>query len=187
METVFFSCCFLIIIHLVVTSGDQLLHSVAGEVGRGNYTYYSLMYEGPITLYLYSKLGDADLYVSQTVSKPTFEPETYCLQSSTCGLDVIHIPRSFSRPIGIGLYGHISHEVSLYLLEVFYREGDDEADNYDPYTTELKQNKQQEEDAGKEKGWQTSELYSAKEKSASLNLLCASLHNCTCVNAKMVI
>lgn len=64
------------------------------------------------------------------------------------------------------------------MLEVFYREGDDEVDNYDPYATELKQNKQQEEDAGKEKGWQTSELYSAKEKSSSLNVSIASyIHN----------
>ncbi|CAG2056567.1 unnamed protein product [Timema podura] len=38
-----------------VSRGESLLHSVAGEVGRGNYTYYTLMYEGPITLYLYSQ------------------------------------------------------------------------------------------------------------------------------------
>jgi hypothetical protein len=54
MERAFCSCCFLFVV-LVVTSGEQLLHSVAGEVGRGNYTYYSLMYEGPIVLYLYSE------------------------------------------------------------------------------------------------------------------------------------
>jgi hypothetical protein len=54
METAFCSCWCLFVL-LVVTSGEQLLHSVAGEVGRGNYTYYSLMYEGPIVLYLYSE------------------------------------------------------------------------------------------------------------------------------------
>jgi hypothetical protein len=55
------------------------------------------------------------------------------------------------------------------LLEVFYTE-DDEADNFDPYTTELIQNKQQEEAAGNEKGWQPSEQYSDKERSSSLNV-----------------
>lgn len=108
------------------TSGELLLHSVVGEVGRENYTYYSLMYDGPIALYLHSVSGDADLYVSQLVSRPTFEPDNNCLQSTTCGLDVVHIPSSFSRPIGIGVYGHFSHESSKYLLEVIYREEDKE-------------------------------------------------------------
>ncbi|RZF32310.1 hypothetical protein LSTR_LSTR001774 [Laodelphax striatellus] len=101
---------------------SQLLHSIAGKVGGGNFTYYSLMYTGPISLYLISSTGDADLYISQTLSKPTYEPESYCLQSSTCGVDTVHIPKSFQRPVGIGIYGHPSHQVSIYLLEVYYRD-----------------------------------------------------------------
>lgn len=146
-----------------MTSGEHLLHSVVGEVGRGNYTYFSLRHDGPITLYLHSELGDADLYVSQKVATPTFEPETYCLQSSTCGLDVIHVPRSFLRPIGIGVYGHISHEVSVYLLEVFSVE-EYETDKFDPYSTELNQDKQQEETASSEKKQQPEEQDSAKAR-----------------------
>ncbi|XP_046400909.1 UPF0669 protein C6orf120 homolog isoform X2 [Ischnura elegans] len=68
------------------------------------------------------RLGDADLYVSQFLSKPTFDPLAYCLHSATCGVDVVHIPKSFRRPIGIGIYGHSSHEVSLYTLDVILRE-----------------------------------------------------------------
>ncbi|KAK7789629.1 hypothetical protein R5R35_012327 [Gryllus longicercus] len=98
--------------------------SVTGEVARGNYSYYSLTYDGSISLYLYSLTGDADLYVSQVYPTPTYEPDTYCLQSSTCGLDVIHIPKSFRRPLGIGVYGHPSHETSTYLLEVVFRYDD---------------------------------------------------------------
>nr|CAD7600678.1 unnamed protein product [Timema genevievae] len=115
-----------------VSRGESLLHSVAGEVGRGNYTYYTLMYEGPITLYLYSQSGDADIYVSQTTKKPTFEPDTYCLQSSTCGLDVIKIPRSFRRPVRIGVYGHPSKELSTFLLEAYYRDEED-VEDIDPF------------------------------------------------------
>lgn len=121
---------FILVLCIVsVCAEKQLLHAVSGEVARGNYTYYSLVYEGPITLHLFSKLGDADLYISQKVSKPTFEPDTYCLQSSTCGLDIIHIPKNFHRPIGIGVYGHPSHELSIYLLEVFYRYKDETFDS----------------------------------------------------------
>ncbi|XP_046673559.1 UPF0669 protein v1g209471-like [Homalodisca vitripennis] len=110
---------------LLYGTAAQVLHSVSGEVSSGNYTYYSLMYKGPITLYLYSTSGDADIYVSQFVNKPSFEPDNYCLQSSTCGLDVIHIPKSFNRPVGIAVYGHPSHEFSEYYLDVVYRQSKD--------------------------------------------------------------
>ncbi|KAJ9583017.1 hypothetical protein L9F63_022633 [Diploptera punctata] len=112
---------------LQTAKGEQLLHSVAGEVGRGNYTYYSLMYEGPIVLYLHTSSGDADLYVSQEVARPTYEPDNNDLQSTTCGLDTVFIPSSFKRPVGIGVYGHVSHEKSAYLLEVFYSDEDEDA------------------------------------------------------------
>lgn len=78
------------------------------------------MHGGDVSLYLYSTSGDADLYVSQYVSKPTFEPESYCLQSVTCGVDVVRIPKSFQRPVYIAVYGHPSHEVNHYTLDVVY-------------------------------------------------------------------
>lgn len=40
----------------------------------------------------YNRSGDADIYVSQTTTKPTYEPDNYCLQSTTCGEDIIYIP-----------------------------------------------------------------------------------------------
>ncbi|XP_059470483.1 UPF0669 protein v1g209471-like [Neocloeon triangulifer] len=114
------------------------LHSVAGEVGRGNFTYYSLMYDGPISLILHSNRGDCDLYVSQHNSKPTYEPHTYCLHSNTCGLDRVDIPELFKRPVGVGVYGHPSHEVCEYLLEVQLERGefgDDPRVSYEPQET----------------------------------------------------
>ncbi|XP_071449642.1 UPF0669 protein C6orf120 homolog [Hetaerina americana] len=106
--------------------GDHLLHSLAGQVSGGNYSYYTLTYEGPITLSLVTNLGDADLYVSQFLSKPTFDPLTYCLHSATCGNDIVHIPKRFRRPIGIGIYGYSSHEISRFILEVIFREKTEE-------------------------------------------------------------
>jgi len=73
------------------------------------------------------------------------------------------------RPIGIGVYGHISHEVSVYLLEVFYRE-EDETDKFDPYSTVLNQDKQEEETASSEKKQQPEDQYSAKARTSNLNV-----------------
>ncbi|XP_008477304.1 UPF0669 protein C6orf120 homolog [Diaphorina citri] len=64
-----------------------LLESVPGEVKAGKYFHYSLNYQGPLSLYLTSKTGDADFYVSTSVEKPTYEPDTYDVQSASCGID----------------------------------------------------------------------------------------------------
>lgn len=115
---------------------QHILMSVTGEVARDNYSYYSLVYDGAISLHLHSLTGDADLYISQVYPTPTYEPDSYCLQSSTCGLDVIHVPKSFRRPLGIGVYGHPSHETSTYLLEVIFPYNDAliEDERYEPET-----------------------------------------------------
>lgn len=120
----------LILLWSSVAHGGEVLHTVTGDVSRGQFTYYILMFEGPITLNLHSRSGDADLYISQHVSKPTYEPDSYCLQSVTCGVDTIRIPSSFKRPIGIGVYGHPSHDVSTYLLEATYSDEDDIDDDF---------------------------------------------------------
>ncbi|XP_025074735.1 UPF0669 protein v1g209471-like [Pogonomyrmex barbatus] len=97
---------------------EELLHYVSDDVPGGSYKYYSLTYDGHIKIRLISLTGDADLYASQTISKPTYEPDHYCLQSTTCGEDIIFIPKSFKRPVSIGVYGHPSHEISKYTLLV---------------------------------------------------------------------
>lgn len=45
--------------------------------------------------YTFFRTGDADLYASQIISKPTYEPDHYCLQSTTCGEDTIFIPKRY--------------------------------------------------------------------------------------------
>ncbi|XP_046742393.1 UPF0669 protein C6orf120 homolog [Diprion similis] len=98
---------------------EHLLHFVTDDVPSGSYKYYSLMYDGLIKIQLTSQSGDADLYISQTTTKPTYEPEHFCLRSATCGEDIIFIPKSFKRPVGIGVYGHPSHDISKYSLSVY--------------------------------------------------------------------
>ncbi|XP_050522565.1 UPF0669 protein C6orf120 homolog [Daktulosphaira vitifoliae] len=68
--------------------------------------------------------GDADLYIAQAhISQfPTYQTETYCLQSTTCGIDVVHVPKWFKRPIYLGIYGHPSHEVSKYTLDIIQKQ-----------------------------------------------------------------
>nr|XP_003705895.2 PREDICTED: DNA repair endonuclease XPF [Megachile rotundata] len=110
---------FFILISYVLAHKDKFSHYIIDEVAAGSYKYYSLTYDGFIRITLISETGDADLYASQTTTKPTYEPDQYCLQSATCGEDTILIPDSFKRPVSIGVYGHPSHEVSKYILLVY--------------------------------------------------------------------
>ncbi|KAK9309705.1 hypothetical protein QLX08_000704 [Tetragonisca angustula] len=110
---------FFVLISCVLAFKDKLLHYITDEVAGGSYKYYSLAYDGFIKIVLISEVGDTDLYASQTTTKPTYEPDQYCLQSATCGEDIILIPDSFKRPVSIGVYGHPSHENNKYILLVY--------------------------------------------------------------------
>ncbi|KAI5700527.1 hypothetical protein M8J75_000141 [Diaphorina citri] len=120
-----------------------LLESVPGEVKAGKYFHYSLNYQGPLSLYLTSKTGDADFYVSTSVEKPTYDPDTYDVQSASCGIDVVHIPESFKRPVHISVYGHPAAETSVYILEVVHREEPFDSEiNLEYYLSEKKNSSQ---------------------------------------------
>ncbi|XP_015713467.1 UPF0669 protein C6orf120 homolog [Coturnix japonica] len=95
-----------------------LLHVVQGQIGAGNYSYLRLNHEGKIVLQMQSLKGDADLYVSDMTLHPSFDE--YELQSVTCGQDVVHVPAHFRRPVGIGIYGHPSHQESEFEMKVYY-------------------------------------------------------------------
>ena len=71
----------------------QFLSAVTGKVSQGKYIYYNATVPGTILLELTSISGDADLYVSQKTKNPTWDPNNHCLQSVTCGLDLILIPK----------------------------------------------------------------------------------------------
>nr|CAG4640726.1 EOG090X03DI [Eulimnadia texana] len=110
-------------------AGDLTLQVVTASIEAGNFTYYTLTYNGFISLVLESLEGDADLYISQHTLQPSFNPETYCLHSASCGIDQIDIPSSFQRPIGVAVYGHPFHPISTYTLSVILKE-DPEAFNF---------------------------------------------------------
>lgn len=101
-----------------VPEGWVLLHVVQGHIGAGNYSYLRLNHDGRIILHMRSLAGDADLYVSDKTLHPSFD--TYKLQSVTCGQDVVVVPGDFSRPVGIAIYGHPSHQESEFEMRVFY-------------------------------------------------------------------
>ncbi len=109
--------------------------SLEGWVESGNYTYFSYNGNYKINLILRSLSGDADLYVSESDSngrtvKPKFDLNSHDLQSVTCGLDFIQIPEDFERPIGIGVYGHPSHDSSHFTLDVIAYEDTEESVPY---------------------------------------------------------
>lgn len=91
---------------------------VSGAVGAGNYSYYTLSKPGAVTILVHPLAGDPDLYVAERNAQPTFDLDNHCAQSTTCGRERVDLPRSFGRPVGIGIYGHPSHELSRFELEV---------------------------------------------------------------------
>ncbi|KAG2468187.1 UPF0669 protein C6orf120 homolog [Polypterus senegalus] len=95
----------------------SLLHVVQGHIGAGNYSYLRLNHDGKIILHMESLKGDADLYVSDKTLHPSFD--NYKLQSATCGQDVVVVPIEFLRPVGIGIYGHPSHQESEFEVKVY--------------------------------------------------------------------
>lgn len=132
-----------------------LLHVVQGHIGAGNYSYLRLNHDGRIVLHMHSLGGDADLYVSDKTLRPSFD--SYKLQSATCGPDVVVVPQNFVRPVGIGIYGHPSHQESQFEMRVFYdqtvlqdpfhlaEDGEDGRQTRSPQVSEEEEEEEQEE------------------------------------------
>ncbi|XP_043237643.1 UPF0669 protein v1g209471-like [Amphibalanus amphitrite] len=117
-------CALLLLQCVCAVWGDYAIQSIRGEVDAGNYTYYKLQWDGPVTIVLESLSGDADLYVSKTLLKPTFDPEEFDFSSTTCGRDWVDIPRACPRPLGVAVYGHPRQPSSSYELHLVYRDPD---------------------------------------------------------------
>ena len=108
--------------------GEEVLQSLDGVVGAENYTYYRLSRTGHLRVEMISLEGDADLYVSDKTGSPDYEDFTQ--ESVTCGLDVVEIPASYSRPVGIGVYGYPGKEISKYRISIILVSETDDA-SYD--------------------------------------------------------
>ncbi|XP_075989484.1 UPF0669 protein C6orf120 homolog [Anticarsia gemmatalis] len=104
--------------YVQIETDKLLLDTVVGTVGAGNFSYWQLGHTGPLLVELTSLSGDADLYVSDSV-RPSYEVDKNNFSSATCGPDLIYIPADFPRPIGIGVFGHWSHSLSEYSIQVF--------------------------------------------------------------------
>lgn len=130
MSTLFFIWTCLV---SVIIQTSQAIHSLQGKVDGGNYSYYVLKYEGPIFLELRSIEGDADLYISEKFDHPTFDLDEHSMSSWTCGTDSLFIPKSFGRPINIGVYGHPRYETSRFVLTAVFHPDDE----IDPFANEL--------------------------------------------------
>ena len=106
----------MILLVLSLVSCEHIIQTFDGEIGAGNFTYFELKKEGEVTLILNSMEGDADIYVSQENLKPDFDH--YDLKSVTCGEDVVTIPSTYKRPVGISVYGHVYAPLSKYTMKV---------------------------------------------------------------------
>nr|XP_054759700.1 UPF0669 protein C6orf120-like [Lytechinus pictus] len=94
-----------------------LLQSFVDDIGPGNYSYFKLSRQGNVRIFVETLLGDADIYVSQANSKPSFED--YDFKSVTCGEDYVDIPESFKRPTAIAIYGHPRYPETRFRCSVY--------------------------------------------------------------------
>ncbi|CAG4936828.1 unnamed protein product [Parnassius apollo] len=104
--------------YVQIEADKVLLDTVIGAVGAGNFSYWQLGHTGPLLVELTSLSGDADLYVSDSI-RPSYETDKNNFSSVTCGPDMVNIPADFPRPVGIGVFGHWSHFISEYSIQVF--------------------------------------------------------------------
>ncbi|XP_061174401.1 UPF0669 protein v1g209471-like [Saccostrea echinata] len=143
---------FNILLHILIVSlvllkcyGEEFLQSVTEEVLAGNYTIYRIKSRGRLRLELVSHEGDADIYVSDSESRPSYE--NYDLKSITCGVDLIEVSSKMKRPVAVGVFGHPFYRTSKYTLSV-YKLPDVEVDYatldalYNSYTEDTSENEQ---------------------------------------------
>ena len=97
---------------------EHLVYTFTNQVGAGNFTYFKLHRDGNVRLELKSVSGDADLYVSSKTLSPDYN--SYEFSSTTCGEDEVLVPAKTQRPVGVGVFGHPSYEVSHLILSVYF-------------------------------------------------------------------
>jgi len=117
---------------LKVIATELSIATFTGTIGPGNYTYFTLNEKGRVSLILESLSGDVDIYLSKDVEKPNYAE--YDLQSATCGIDKISVPKSYPRPLHIALYGYVQSTVSEYKLTVVKDAVGYDPNNFDKYT-----------------------------------------------------
>lgn len=109
----FWTCLLAVGVHC----SDQLVYTFSNRVGSGNFSYFKLHRDGYVRLTLRSVTGDADLYVSSKTLSPDYF--NYELSSTTCGDDEVIVTADVLRPVGVGVFGHPSHDVSDFNLAVY--------------------------------------------------------------------
>lgn len=103
---------------MALVAGHTVDETISGSIEAGRFTYYSLSKPGRVVITLTPTQGDPDIYVGENGTEPDYSLDKHTYQSTTCGVDQVVIPSYALRPIGIGVYGHPSHENSVYELHV---------------------------------------------------------------------
>ena len=109
---------YVLAVSIVLTWAHVALQKIASDIGSENSTFYRLNREGYIRVELRSISGDADLFVSDKTLRPSYD--NFELQAVTCGLDVVDIPSTFKRPVGVSVYGHPSYANTSFVLTIFH-------------------------------------------------------------------
>ncbi len=101
-------------------SGYRLVDKVQDRLMAEEGRVYVIETSRHLVVAMVSDEGDADMYVSTTHKKPSFDKYEY--SSTSCGLDVLVVPTSdgIRKKVYVGVYGHVRYEntsYQLYILE----------------------------------------------------------------------
>jgi len=90
--------------------------TLSGVLEPLQYDFYVFSFNSPLTFELSTHAGDADLYVTQGSSNPTYYD--YDMISATTGVEVIQIPETFSSPVRVGVFASAQYYNTSYVLQV---------------------------------------------------------------------
>ncbi|KAL5254845.1 hypothetical protein ACHWQZ_G014325 [Mnemiopsis leidyi] len=90
--------------------------TLSGILEPSQYDFFVFSFNSPLTFVLSTHAGDADLYITQSSSNPTYHD--YDLLSATTGVEIIQIPESFSSPVRVGVFASAQYTNTSYSLEV---------------------------------------------------------------------
>ncbi|XP_003738871.1 UPF0669 protein C6orf120 homolog [Galendromus occidentalis] len=98
--------------------GHVVVDKILATIESGQFSYYTLNKPGRVVITLIPKEGDPDLYIGENGIEPDYSIGNHSYQSTSCGIDRVVVPVIAIRPVVIGVYGHPSHEKSIYELQV---------------------------------------------------------------------
>jgi len=95
---------------------------ISGSLSPLTSHFYTFSFSSPPLFVLKTECGDADLYVSNNYTHPSYEK--YDLQSATTDVEILQTPSYFTSPVRVGVFGAMPYVLTNYTLHLLSNETD---------------------------------------------------------------